>query len=83
MAESDHFVVYADDAADDTRDYAQNLELFDAAVRASTGLEEESVSPANRVTVLLVDDLGDLRRLANAPANSGIAGFYQERADGS
>ena len=83
VAESDHFVVYADDSADDTRDYAQNLELFDAAVRASTGLKEESVSPANRVTVFLVDDLGDLRRLANAPANSGIAGFYQGRADGS
>ena len=83
VAESKHFVVYADDAADDVKEYAERLETFDAAVRLTTGLKDGPISPSNRVTVFLVDNLVDLRKLANMGSNSDVAGFYEGRASGS
>lgn len=85
VAESQHFVVYADDSAEDTKEYAEELELFDAVVRLTTGLPDERISPANRVTVFLVDDVGDLRRLYSGGRGSGgsVYGFYEGRASGS
>lgn len=85
VAESQHFVVYADDAADDTKEYAEELELFDAAVRLTTGIPDDPISPSNRVTVFLVDDVADLRRLYTGGKGNGglVYGFYQGRASGS
>ena len=83
LAESKHFVVYSDDEADDLKEYAEQLERFDAAVRLTVRLPDRPVSPSNRVTVFLVDDLRDLRKLANVDSNSGVAGFYEGRASGS
>ncbi len=83
VAESKHFVVYSDGDADDLKDYAEQLERFDAAVRLTVSLPDRPVSPSNRVTVFLVDDLRDLRKLANMGSDSGVAGFYEGRASGS
>lgn len=83
VAESKHFVVYSDDDSDDLKEFAEQLERFDAAVRLTVSLPDTPVSPSNRITVFLVDDLRDLRKLANVEANSGVQGFYSGRATGS
>lgn len=83
VAESEHFVIYSDDDADDLMKYAEQLERFDAAVRLTAGLPDKPISPSNRVTVFLVDNLDELRKLAGMGANSDVAGFYAGRASGS
>lgn len=83
VAESKHFVVYSDDNAEGLKKYAEELERYDAAVRLMAKLPDRPISPSNRVTVYLVDDLNDLRRLFNMGSNSSVAGFYQGRASGS
>ena len=85
VAESKHFVVYADDSAEDTKEFAEQLETFDAAVRLTTVLKDEAISPSNRVNVFLVDDVSDLRRLYSGGKSSGgsVYGFYEGRASGS
>ena len=83
VAESKHFVVYSEDNAATLQRYASRLETFDAAVRLTTGLKDDPISPSNRVTVFLVDNLAAVRKLAGEKVNSGVAGFYEGRASGS
>jgi Flp pilus assembly protein TadD len=82
-ASSRHFLVYSDGSGESLRDFATKLEKFDKAMRLRLGLGDVDMGPANRVTVYLVDNLTDVRRLIRADASSQIAGFYSGRAGGS
>lgn len=81
-ASSEHFVIYSDQNPERLRQFAENLEKFDGAVRAVRGMDDLPLSQGNRVTIFRLHDAAEVQRLAND--NSGfIQGFYRGRAAGS
>ena len=79
-AESDHFVIYADDSEKDVARFAAMLERYHAAMSFVTQREVEVPSPSNRVTIYAVGSYGKIRKLAGM---SNVAGFYIPRAGSS
>lgn len=75
-----HFTIYSDTSAQGIGELATRLERLDAAMRKLLALPDTAEAAANPVTVYVVDDVGDIRRLIGAP---GIAGFYLGRASGA
>ncbi len=82
VAESDHFVIYADDSAKDVRRFAHMLESFHSAMEVATGRRIEKPSPSNRVTIYAVGSARDVQSLAETKSRV-LAGFYIPRAGGS
>jgi tetratricopeptide (TPR) repeat protein len=82
-ASSRHFLVYSEGSAQSVRDFAGKLEKFDKAMRLRLGLKDEDFGPANRVTVYVVDDVAEVRRLGRFSPGSSVYGFYSGRAQGS
>ncbi len=80
-ASSQHFVVYSDDTAEHVKDFTTRLEKFDKAVRLLRGVPDSRRGPAARVTVYVLDDIGEVQRLKSGGGN--VAGFYIPRATGS
>ena len=81
VAESDHFVIYADDSEADLLRFGDQLERYHSAIALLTGREEEVPSPSNRLTVYVAGNERDIRRLANGDRT--VAGFYIPHASGS
>ncbi|WP_432200889.1 hypothetical protein ACRAQ7_01095 [Erythrobacter sp. W53] len=81
-ASSDHFVIYADDSEKDIRRFAENLERYHSAMEFLTGRDLAKPSPSNRVTIFVVGNQREIRRLAGGN-NRRVAGFYIPRASGS
>ena len=80
-ARTEHFVIYSESSAADTKTFAQKLERFDGALRSlQTVTFKPITSDAQRVTVYRFGDTGDMGRLAGS---SGVAGFYRPRLGGS
>ncbi|MEM7687926.1 MAG: DUF1570 domain-containing protein [Pseudomonadota bacterium] len=79
-AESENFVIYADDKPKDIRRFSQNLERFHQALARLSGGSIPTPSPSNRVTIFVVGSAHKIRKLAG---QSRIAGFYVPRAGGS
>lgn len=80
-ASSDHFVIYADDKDADIRKFAENLERYHSAMAYLLGIKADRPSPSNRVTIYVVGDQSDIRKLAGTGGR--VAGFYIPRAGGS
>lgn len=81
-AQSDHFVIYADDREKDIRRFTEQLERYHSAMEFVTGRQLEKPSPSNRVTIFVVGNGRDIRKLVGN-RKSNIAGFYRPRAGGS
>lgn len=81
-ATSKHFVVYSEQNAADVRLMAQKLERFDFAMRELAHRDNPPVSPANRVTIFVVDSISQVQQLLGK-GSSGIGGFYVSRAGSS
>lgn len=81
-ASSPHFVVYANDRESDLRIFSDRLERYHAAMAYITGTPVDDPSPSNRVTVYVVRDGNDVRKLAGGD-NRFLAGFYVPRAGSS
>lgn len=79
-AESDHFVIYADDSEKDVARFAEMLERYHAAMSFVTQREVPVPSPSNRVTIYAVGSSGKIRKLAGM---ANVGGFYIPRAGGS
>ena len=79
-AESDHFVIFADDKEKDIRRFAENLERYHSAMSFLTMREVEKPSPSNRVTIFVVGSQADMRALSGSRR---IGGFYIPRAGAS
>lgn len=80
-ARSDHFIVYSQSPAKDTRAYAERLERFDQALRSLQGIgSDDALSDSRRLTVYRFGDIDAMGALARSP---GVAGFYIPRASGS
>jgi len=82
VAESDHFVVYADDRWQDVQNFGEALERYHAALNVLQLRENTVPSPSNRLTVFVVGSAGKVRKLAGDNANN-VAGFYVPRAGAS
>jgi len=81
-AESDHFVIYADDKRKDIVRFSENLERYHSAMEFVTGRKVGKPSPSNRVTIFVVGSQSQIRRLAGGKSRY-VAGFYSPRAGGS
>ena len=82
-AETDHFIVKSRDSEGETREFAEELERYDGALRIMQGMEVQGdVGRPNKVTIFRFGDSGNIAVLAGAPG-SGIAGFYIPRAGAS
>ncbi|WP_348631908.1 DUF1570 domain-containing protein [Pontixanthobacter sp. CEM42] len=81
-AQSDHFVIYADDSEKDVRRFAEMLEQYHASMEFITGRKVEKPSPSNRVVIFAAGSQRDIRKLAGTKSKY-IAGFYVPRAGGS
>lgn len=79
-ADSEHFVIYADDSAKDVARFAEMLERYHAAMSFVTGRELETPSPSNRVTIYAVGSSRKIRKLAGI---RNVGGFYIPRAGSS
>ncbi|MGX7925512.1 DUF1570 domain-containing protein [Tsuneonella sp. HG094] len=81
-AESEHFVIYADDGEKDIRKFAEMLERYRSAMEFATGFKYPKPSPSNRVTVYAVGDAKDVQSLAGTTSRF-LQGFYVPRAGAS
>ena len=83
LAETEHFTVYAEDSEKDTREFAQDLERLDEALRVITGVgpSDGSLPESAKVTVFRFGETRDMASLIGAPG-SGVAGFFIGRAEG-
>jgi tetratricopeptide (TPR) repeat protein len=79
-ASTGHFVVYSEQDPKKLSDFAGKLERFDRAMRLLRNMEDEPIGPANRLTIYMVDDQGDVAKLISSRF---VAGFYVPRASGS
>ncbi|SFJ98986.1 hypothetical protein SAMN03159338_2878 [Sphingomonas sp. NFR04] len=80
VAETAHFVVYANASEAALRRNAERLEKFDKALRVSRGILEPSLGKAGRLTVYFV---GNKDRVAALAGTANVAGFYIPRAGAS
>jgi tetratricopeptide (TPR) repeat protein len=81
-ASSEHFLIYAEQRPETVRKFAENLERFDGAVRFIRGMDDPPLSEGNRVTIFVLKNVDEVRRLAQDKSGM-IAGFYTGRVDGS
>lgn len=81
-ASSDHFVIYADQSADDIHRFAERLERYHEAMRAQFGHEATKPSPSNRVTVYVVKNGAEVKALYGGDFKF-VGGFYRPKAGGS
>ncbi|MEP9359517.1 hypothetical protein [Sphingomonas sp. KR3-1] len=79
-ASTGHFIVYSEQKPEALKAFARELEQFDKGVRTLLKLPDPPIDRANRVTVYVVDDRGDVARLAK---DKFVAGFYKPLAGGS
>ncbi|WP_294253280.1 hypothetical protein [uncultured Sphingomonas sp.] len=80
VAETAHFIVYANASEAALRRNAERLEKFDKALRLSRGIPESSLGKAGRVTVYFVSSED---RVAALAGSADVAGFYIPRAGAS
>ena len=82
VAESSHFVVYADDSERDLQRFSEMLERYRSGLEKITGRDLPVPSPSNRLTIYAVGNQRSIARLAGDD-DSNVAGFYIPRATGS
>ncbi|MEL1249867.1 hypothetical protein [Aurantiacibacter gilvus] len=84
-AETEHFIVYAEDDESATREFAQDLERLDEVLRLFTGIsaDDGSLPASAKVTVFRFGETRDMSALAAGRRNTGIGGFFIGRANGS
>lgn len=82
VAESKHFVIYANDNPKHLTAFAAQLERFDQAVRYAIQMNDPPVGKANRLTVFVLPSEKDVRSIIG-DTSGFFAGFYTGRVAGS
>ena len=80
VAESNHFVIYADEAPDQLTAFASRLERFDKAARFLRSMDDPPVGIGNRLTVFVLPSVDAVAKLAG---DRYIEGLYAGHASGS
>lgn len=80
-AETQNFIIYSDGSEKSLREFADNLQRFDATLRFRFKLTD--ISDPNPLTIFLVQRSRDAGRLATGAGGSSIAGFYSPGSEGS
>jgi len=81
-ASSEHFLIYSEQKPQALREFAEDLEKFDGAVRALRGMDDLPLSQGNRITIFTLRDAADVQRLYGDKSGF-IQGFYKGSAAGS
>lgn len=81
VAQSKHFIIYADQRAASLREFATELERFDKAVRHTRKMDDPLVGDGNRLTVFVLPTDQAVRDLAGSRGNM-LRGFYKGHAEG-
>ena len=81
-AESDNFVIYADEDAETVEQYATLLERYHAGIGKLTGKVLPTPSPSNRLTIFVTGNSDKTRKLLGG-GNRLINGFFLPRAGNS
>src|SRR3954468_14064713 len=82
VAQSKHFVIYANENPRDLSEFATRLERFDGAARKAIRMEDPVVGKGNRLTVFVLPTAQDVRAI-NGDKSGWLAGFYSGRVTGS
>lgn len=82
VAETDHFIVKSRDNEKNTRDFAQQLERFDSAMRTLQNLPLDEKLPS-RAVKLTVYRFGDEREIAAMLGNFSAVAFFIPQAGNS
>ncbi len=84
-AETEHFIVYAEDDEEDTVEFAQELERLDEVLSFFTGVKTdgEELPESTKVTVFRFGETSDMSVLLAGNRNTGVGGFFIGRANGS
>ena len=82
VAQSKHFVIYANERPADLAEFVTKLERFDQAARYVRGMDDPAVGDGNRLTVFVMPSVGAVQKLAG-DKSGWIEGFYAGRASGS
>ena len=83
-AETERFIVYAEDSRDDTVEFVQDLERLDEVLRILSGVSlDEDLPTSTKVTVFRFGETQDMSLLAAGNRHAGIGGFFIGRANGS
>lgn len=81
-ASSRHFIIYSEQNPGVIRQFAEELEKFDGAVRRVRGMEDLPPSQGNRLTIFSTFGTEEIERL-RGDSNSNTRGFYSGKASGS
>lgn len=81
-ASSDHFVIYADQSSEQVQRFAERLERYHSAMHFLLNREGRKPSPSNRVTVYVVKNVEQVRKLFGTDSKY-LGGFYVPRAGGT
>jgi tetratricopeptide (TPR) repeat protein len=82
QAESEHFVIIANDSGKNVRRFAEVLESYHSAMEVVTGRQLPKPSPSNRVTIYALGSARDVQALVD-PKMKTLQGFYIARAGAS
>ena len=81
-ARSKHFVIYSEQNPKQLRQFAEDLERFDQAVRFLRSMGDPELTDSGRLTIYVLPSQAAVASLAGSPG-SGIAGMYVGRASGA
>ena len=81
-AVSAHFIVYSEEKPDAVREFATELERFDAAMRVLRGLQPTTDSTTNKLTVFQLSNIQAVQKIMGADSRY-VAGFYNGDAGNS
>lgn len=82
VAQSRHFVIYANENATVLKDFATKLERFDQAARVAISMADPDQGRGNRLTVFVLSTPADVRSIIG-DRSGWLAGFYSGRVSGS
>lgn len=80
-ADTDNFIIYSEGNERSLRDFAENLQRFDATLRFR--FKVPGGKEPNRLTIYLLPRAEDAGRLMSGKRGSSIAGFYSPDPEGS
>lgn len=81
-ARSRHFIIYSEQKPEELKNFAEELERFDKAVRILRTMQDPPLTDSGRLKIFVLRSQDAVAEMAGSPG-SGVAGFYTARASGA